>query len=239
MILDIDIGNTRVKWRLSAEQGEIVAIGAVAHNRDLAGVDLLSGLPQVSRVRVVSVVEPVAAQIGEQCERHWSIIPEVAAVADGCGGVRCGYEHPERLGVDRWLGIVAAWARCRCACLVVSAGSALTIDIIDGAGVHKGGYILPGLRMMADALGSKTWGINVDVPVAPTLLPGKTTSEAVMHGSLVALVGAVERVAAGAQIRKLFLTGGDAALVQKSLSIQSDVEVVSGLVLDGLSVALP
>ncbi|MFA5633354.1 MAG: type III pantothenate kinase [Porticoccaceae bacterium] len=239
MILDIDIGNTRVKWRLSSERGEVVATGAVVHNRDLIGVDLLSELPRVSRVRIVSVVEPVRVQLSEQCKRQWGITPEIARVVDGCGGVRCGYENPERLGVDRWLGTVAAWDRHRDACLVVSAGSALTMDVVDSVGVHKGGYILPGLRMMADALGSKTWGINVDVPVAPTLLPGKTTSEAVMHGCLVALVGAVERVAASGRTGKLFVTGGDAALVQQSLSIHSDVEVVPGLVLDGLSVALP
>ena len=239
MILDFDIGNTRLKWRVSTSAGTVLSTGAVVHNQNLDVANLLPELRRVSRVRIVSVMGRVESQIKELCATRWGVSPQVASVIDGCGGVVCGYESPSRLGVDRWLAVIAAWARHRRACLVVSAGSALTVDIVNDVGHHQGGYIVPGLWMMAQALGSNTWGIEVDASVTPALAPGATTSEAVMHGCLMAVVGAIERIAAGERINKVFITGGDAALVARSLSIQCDVEVVPGLVLDGLTVALP
>ena len=63
-----------------------------------------------------------------------------------------GYRDPERLGVDRWLALIAARERSKQPTVIVDAGSACTIDLLDSEGRHLGGYILPGLTAMGEAL---------------------------------------------------------------------------------------
>src|SRR6185436_9837669 len=67
-------------------------------------------------------------------------------------GVRNAYGEPSQLGTDRWASLIAAWRFVRGAALVVNAGTAVTIDMLDATGVFRGGVILPGLALMASAL---------------------------------------------------------------------------------------
>ena len=141
-------------------------------------------------------------------------------------GITNAYRTPRNMGVDRWVAMVGAWAELGRACLVVDAGTAVTLDAIDDKGVHLGGQILPGVNLMAAALANET----SDIPPTKSAKPGRfeglgifanTTSSAVASGSENAVTGAVERairiLRSSACDAGLVLTGGDASRILAAL----------------------
>lgn len=235
MILDIDIGNSRLKWVLRDAEGAKVARGQIAHDQSTA--PLMDVDQRVSRVRVASVKGDLDRDIDDLCRRAWGLIPEYARVVPGKAGLACGYREPRQLGVDRWLAVLACWQNISRQAVVADAGSALTIDILaDGA--HRGGYILPGLALMERALGAGTWGVTVESGRTRDDRPGVETASAVSNGSLIASAGAVEHAATVAGIRDIVLTGGDSCWLRRFLSPRYRVTEVPDLVIDGLAVAM-
>jgi type III pantothenate kinase len=161
------------------------------------------------------------------------------AAAEACG-VHCAYAQPARLGADRWAALLGARGLCAGPCLVVDAGSALTIDAMAAAGRHLGGWILPGLAMMVAALEARTGDLarlrQASAPAAGEGFP-TDTGPAMEGGARLAALGAIaaaqERLAAHAGAPpRLFLTGGDAPALRSALD---NVELVPELVLLGLA----
>ncbi len=106
-------------------------------------------------------------------------------------GVTIRYSDPSRLGVDRWLAMLAAHAASTKACLVVDCGTALTIDKLTASGEHCGGYIIPGLALMRRSLEENTRiRLNKEFEAGGVAL-GHSTDEAVYHGSLAAAVALI------------------------------------------------
>jgi type III pantothenate kinase len=142
--------------------------------------------------------------------------------------VRCAYREPGRLGVDRWLGVLAV-ADSGEDCCVVDCGTALTIDAISHDRVHLGGYILPGLEMLADTLVGNTRQVRVDEVVPDSLGWGRSTSEAVRNGALLAAASVVEaalgllREQSGRE-PQLVITGGDGARLSPFLRVKHRCE---------------
>ncbi|MFA5496107.1 MAG: type III pantothenate kinase [Porticoccaceae bacterium] len=243
MILDVDAGNSYLKWAL--HDGDIRRGRASGRVPRGGAREWLAGLDarDLHRIRLSSV----AGDVTEDFSR-WALMQgvalQLATVEDGVGGLRCGYREPSRLGIDRWLALLAARDQCGGAFAVVDAGTALTVDVVDGRGRHLGGYIAPGLTMMADSLVANTWGVRTDEGAHASLAPGTFTAEAVMHGCLASAVGLVEAVVARQVVAALFLTGGDADILKANiLSSQMQqrlrITVDRHLVLAGLSIALP
>lgn len=241
MIVDIDIGNTRAKWRLSLD-GEILDRGFF----DTSGDDWspLSALCtyQPKRVRVSNVAgEAVAQRVRRIVAKNFGINAEFALACESVGVVTSGYHKPQRLGVDRWLAIIAGWQLFRNRCVVVDAGSALTFDFIDAKGGHLGGYIVPGQRMMINALFGGTSGVRVNCSQTSGLDYGQNTDVAVQNGCLAMALAFIEKVMVediGEQGPiNIVLTGGDAdsllARLPKAVAHKPE------LVLDGLELALP
>lgn len=244
-ILELDIGNTRGKWRL-LEEGEAVARGVFATG-ELRSGQLPQALRQLrpTRVRAANVAGPeVAAGLGSALRDSQSSAVEFALVRGECGGVICGYRDPAQLGVDRWLAVLAAHRRDPAPALVVDCGSAITLDLLGTGGQHLGGYILPGLGPMRRALYSDTDAVKVPDTLAPgmSLGPGRDTLEAVNRGLPLAVLGAADRAlehlrqAAGVE-PLLWLTGGDGELVS-SLCPWAH-QLLPELVLDGLALSNP
>src|SRR5262249_20386322 len=161
-----------------------------------------------------------------------------AATTRALGGVTCGYQDPRRLGVDRWLGIVAARQRTALAFVVAGLGTAATLDFVDAMGRHLGGYIVPGLHLMADSLLRRTADVHVEFDVPPEFGPGTNTADGVNRGVLtmlrdfiVASMGRFESTS-GARPIDLFITGGDAGILGSLIARPH--HVVEDLVLDGL-----
>lgn len=144
--LDCDLGNTRVKWRFGQHEG--------AGSFESRECFQLIG---VARVRVASVLSADRTHYWvRRCELAWpGVIIDYPKVQPLPNGLRPAYKKPETMGIDRWLGIAAVW-QPGAACVVVSAGTALTIDFVSRTGEHLGGYIAPGLDLSREALGRST-----------------------------------------------------------------------------------
>lgn len=235
MILDIDCGNSRVKWSVAGGDQRGVATWSAFDSRGLAALEL----PQekFSRLRVASVAGKAAELVAKLSEVQ-GVQAEFASVVEGAGGLVCGYRTPEKLGVDRWLAAMAAHRRYPDRTLVlVDAGTALTVDVIRDH-VFVGGFIGPGLQMMRASLFGGTSAVQVSslqggLPAGP----GRDTAEAVAGAVSLMAAGLINEVraryASGAQ---LLLTGGDGRWLQQAFP---DAEFLPDLVLEGLAVALP
>ena len=232
--LDVDIGNTRTKWRIGAQRGW-------EPSPELPDLSVA-----VERVRVSCVAGDPAA-LGAAISNRYGVIAEFARTTAELAGVKCAYSDPLRLGVDRWLGVVAAWSLVHGPCVVIGAGTALTLDFVDDAGGHLGGYIVPGLDTMRRALRAGT--AHVDVPAVDvdacgpeSLQPATDTVGAVNRGIHVMTRDFIERSVARHGQRcentpTAFATGGDAEQAVGGLNFP--VRIEPDLVLDGLCISLP
>ncbi|HXF67152.1 MAG TPA: type III pantothenate kinase, partial [Burkholderiales bacterium] len=150
-------------------------------------------------------------------------------------GVRSAYERPRELGPDRWAALIGAWHLYRGPCVVVNAGTAMTVDALSGEGVFLGGFIVPGERLMREALARGTAGLGLRAG-RHAYFPART-ADAIASGALNALAGAIERMVrhmreAGQAAPLLVLSGGDARLLAPRLT--GPLEVVDNLVLEGI-----
>jgi type III pantothenate kinase len=150
-------------------------------------------------------------------------------------GVRNAYRQPEKLGVDRWLALVAARQDLQPVC-VVDCGTAITLDLLDGEGQHLGGLICPGLTLMKQALSDGTQALAFDGREF-ALKPADFTEAAIDSGTLFAAIGLVEAVLARQpEGFKIILTGGDALRIAGGLKLRHQVD--DALVLRGLALIL-
>ncbi len=197
-------------------------------------------LPRPMRAVGVNVAgEPARVRVEAQLAR-WRIAPEWLIATDAACGVTNRYARPSQLGADRWAALIAAWRRSAStdlfppACVVVNAGTAVTVDALDAEGVFRGGLILPGMRLMLQALAENTSGLKAS--------PGEyrdfpdNTSDALYSGAMQAICGAVEQMRRlidtnPAQVR-VYLSGGAAPEIVRHLN--PPVEVVENLVLEGV-----
>ena len=118
-----------------------------------------------SRIRISSVAsQDHARRLAEWLQSHFGVVPEFARTTRFAAGVTCGYEDPTRLGVDRWLSVLAATSAIEGAVHRVSALVPLALwTSLTRDGMHKGGFIVPGLRLMTDALFDGTADVQVSV----------------------------------------------------------------------------
>jgi type III pantothenate kinase len=245
MRLLLDVGNTRLKWAQLAD-GRLAGRGAVTH-RDaspaewLAPLDAAAGRPEA--ILVANVAGPaVAHSIGEWALERHGLRPRFLHASPRAGGITNAYEHADALGVDRWLGLVGAWRRVRGPLVCVAAGTALTVDAVDGQGLHLGGLIVPGYELMIEALLKRTSDIAPAMARAPAAADGmfgRSTAAAVQLGALHALAALAARAVDAAARQcgaapRVFIGGGDAARVAPHLG--RPAEIAPDLVLEGLAV---
>lgn len=241
MIIEMDAGNSRIKWRwLDEHRGDIIKQG-VCESVDELITQAMAGARPVM-VRMCSVrASAVTDTLREWIADSWGLELQLARVTRRCAGVSNQYQDPQRMGADRWLAMLAAYNRSPGACVVVDAGTALTLDVVNGQGLHLGGYILPGRRLMADSLEQNTL-IRLRHRTSSETVPGTDTETAVLNGILASQVAlldwAMSKLADAEAGTRLVLTGGDAELLAEQLP-QQHAEVVPGLVLDGLALACP
>lgn len=241
MILCVDIGNTRVKWALGMLQStDWLETGVCAHD----ALEVLRA--QASRFGAQGQVW-VSNVAGVECAQRLRRVfaeSEAALVfaqsTPACAGVVNAYAAPASLGVDRWCALIAAWQLKQAPTLVVSLGTATTIDAIDATGRFLGGMIVPGLNLMRDSLAQRT--AQLPVVDANDLIGGFTwpqsTEMAIAQGALEATAGAMMRgwsqlaEHAGGQAPCCMLTGGGAPFLEGRLPFLTQVQPY--LVLDGL-----
>lgn len=222
-----DAGNTRLKLWACCMDGKLVAEASLAHEGNLALA--LTRLPaefatQPEAVLGASVLSPLQEQqFGQACQAAWAHAPQFAYSRLEQCGIRNAYgEHAAMLGIDRWLVMIGydrgSLVSDGVAC-IVDCGTAVTIDLLRADGCHLGGYIVPGLQMMQNALQSHTARVRHDQSELEGISPGRSTAEAVMHGALLMLGSSLEKIVRqhGAS---LVLTGGDARRLGRILDVE-------------------
>jgi type III pantothenate kinase len=239
-ILVIDVGNSRMKWGLNGPRGWDV-LGNTP-NGDIGTLALRDwhNLPRPLRAVGVNVAGEAARVRVEAQLTRWRLQPEWLVASAAACGVTNRYARPEQLGADRWAALIAARQRSIAtdlfptACVVINAGTAVTIDALDADGVFRGGLILPGMRLMLQALAENTAGLKA-APGEFRAFPDNT-ADAIYSGALQAICGAVEQMrrqidTRPAQVRA-YLAGGAAADIAPHL--EPPVETVDHLVLEGV-----
>lgn len=240
MDLLADLGNTRLKWGIG--QGKEIYCGApLVHSDNTFEQQLLDAWSSLSMVPHRLALSSVAAPQLVQCicgiaKRLWPGIEIVRARPQSLAfGVQNAYHAPEKLGVDRWLCLLAARHYYPLPSCIVDCGTAVTVDIINNQGVHQGGVIAPGLRLMKQALYRGTQDLPFNDEHYPLGLAAFTDA-AIDSGVLYACIGMIERIMRELGEPQLLLTGGDAAAVAPYLPFA--VNMQADLVLQGLSVLL-
>lgn len=225
----LDVGNSRLKWGLF-NGGKLGRTGHVDQEKikDHGWQAVITKLPRkvdsvfVSNVAGTNFGKRLSGVIGAHC----SCDVHFARSERKGWGVTNAYRQPRRLGVDRWVAMIAAWAELEASCLVVDAGTALTIDAIDDEGNHLGGQIIPGVETMLDSLASATSDIpGVKAASKQTSgdlnMFGKNTAAAVREGAQNAVIGAIERAAETLEENgfepTIVLTGGGASRILVAL----------------------
>ena len=242
-ILVIDVGNSRMKWAMRGPAGW-TARGAVA-NQDIGTLAVRDwqNLERPARAVGVNVAGEAARVRVEGQLARWRLPVEWLSASNEAGGVRNSYDTPSQLGPDRWASLIAARRRAIAAnesvpraCIVANAGTAVTIDALDGDGVFRGGLILPGIDVMLRALADNTAGLRKP--------PGKfesyptNTPDALFSGAVQAACGAIEQLRRwlrghGPEVT-CYIAGGSAPDIAPHLA--APVELVDNLVLEGVLV---
>ena len=231
MLLAIDAGNSFVKWgyhdgRTWYARGRAALADFCADPRHYLEIEPARGIvANVAGDRLQAMLESALPRVALQ----W-----VQAEREACG-VTNQYEPAERLGADRWAALLGARAMTHEPCVVVSAGTALTVDLLAQDGRFLGGAIAPGLQLMREALADGTAAIQPSVG-SVTPLP-INTADAVHTGVMYALLGVIEKMAQGLEEKSAWpvaciLTGGAAHQIAPHLN--RPVQLVDNLVLEGL-----
>ncbi len=191
-VLQIDIGNTFIKWRLLFS-GVVNSRGRVLTKNAGLFFERLKDIDEVDAIPISSVASSdFNSLIAEKILEIFGRTPWFCYSTDKLNGVTNAYLDSSELGVDRWLAIVAAWAEFRRDVIIVDSGPALTIDIVDQEGSHLGGYIIPGGTLMERALLSDTANLPCTYFSAEQeARPGTNTAQAIKNGIALAQVGAV------------------------------------------------
>lgn len=242
--LAIDVGNTRLKWAqysTPAPGAAMLAHGAVFLEtiEALAEGDWRELRPPGSMLGCIVAGEGVKRRVEEQLEM-WELDPRWVVPAARGGGIVNGYDHPGRLGADRYVALIGARQRVLASgaprpALVVMVGTAVTVDALDETGRFLGGCILPGFGLMLRALETGTAGLRA--PTGEVVDFPTNTSDALMSGGGHAIAGAVDRMHRRLRERAgrdpaLYMTGGAAAKLATLTELP--FETVDTLIFEGL-----
>jgi len=267
ILLLIDIGNTRVKWarlvdgkmgkqQAAANAGWTAAdyarrvvgrgwtSGRATAARQTGGVEADIGTTPVDRIVISSVAgDQVNRALIAAARKAGAPTPEFVTSERTAAGVTTDYIDPWRLGVDRFVAAIGAFhlASGHPVC-VVNVGTAMTIDLVDGSGRHRGGAIVPGPSLMVSSLLTKTNGIRIRAKGGPDGTTGmfaRTTRNAIGEGARYAAAGVIDRAIEESRLlvgnRPLvLLTGGGSADIKPL--IRSTCVSLPDLVLHGLAV---
>ena len=245
--LAVDVGNTRLKWALY--DAPRAGASLIAHGAEfLENIDKLaegpwSALAAPTRMLGCAVAADAVKRRGEeQMEELWDVPAHWVVASANEAGIANGYDHPTRLGADRWVAMIGARHRMLAAgrarpMVVVMVGTAVTVEAVDAQGHFLGGFILPGHGIMLRALESGTAGLHVptgDVREFPT-----NTSDALTSGGTFAIAGAIERMVQHVRGHcgedpMRYMTGGAGWKMSPHMSM--NFELVESLIFDGLLV---
>ncbi len=254
MLLVLDIGNTETELGLfplredSTAAPELIAQWRISTARqqtvDEHGVLIrqlftMQGLDPagVHGIIVSSVVPPMDSTVRQMCERYFNL--KALFIEPGIKtGMPVHYDNPAEVGADRIVNAVAAYERCKTACVVVDFGTATTFDAVSAKGEYLGGVIAPGIGISADALFVRTARLpRVDLKRPPHVV-GSNTVHSLQSGLFYGYVGLVdgvlERLLNELGPAKVIATGSMASFLASGSRYLGEID--DGLTLEGLRI---
>jgi type III pantothenate kinase len=216
----LDVGNSSVKW--ATEKDGVLEEGGRFNYRNegfsRSASRVWMGLPAP---RVLAVANVAGAgmehEIAAWSGKAWNTSPCYIRASKQAAGVTNAYREPDTLGADRWAAIVAAHYATENPVCVVDCGTAITIDVVDAAGIHQGGLIAPGLDMMRRSLVKETaaigqlpaWAVGTQSLLSRNTIDG--VNSGVMHMACALIDRVTDEAAAGyGHHLEAVITGGDA-----------------------------
>lgn len=239
-LLLVDVGNSRVKWTLTTEPTWTTGVPFPTHEPSLhVALDQhWSELQCPERLVISNVAGPdIAEYIDSWVQRHWAVPVVYARSEKSGGGVLNGYAQPEQFGVDRWLGLLGLFRDHPLPACLVDCGTAITVDVLDERGCHRGGLITPGLKTMRRTLQVNAHALDYADDQISDLALGQDTPSCIQAGCLMACAGLIEKTLTlmAGEIDKplrVILTGGDALQIGQCLSIPYELD--DSIVMRGL-----
>lgn len=234
MILTVDIGNSRVKWA-SWQAGRIVGRGVADYTDEhTAGMfdKLFSAMQGPSAVKMSSVYalcvagDAMRQALSGWVKQHWHLDVEFLHTEKQYKNIINAYADPSQHGVDRWAAVVAGFqGNPGCSICVISAGTAITFDLVKQSGQHLGGYILPSYTSMHKCLLSDTANLeSVSQELSPAVPPvmqqtvPDNTRDAIDQGLHKVLQAGIREICKYASSRlggpvRILVTGGGAETI--------------------------
>jgi len=231
-----DLGNTRLKCAplIAGRPGTAVALPH--REEDVAGA-LAEALPDRIDVAYLASVAHCGLRVAVlQALAERSTRVSLARTQRAMAGVSIAYAQPHKLGVDRYLALLAVHARGEGPALLCGVGTALTLDLIDADGLHLGGRIAPSPTLMREVLHARAPQLPIEGGDYQEF--ASDTEDALASGCDGAALGLIERSLAAAQGRlgaapRLLLHGGGAEALAPRLP---NATLVASLVLEGLAI---
>ena len=233
----IDFGNTRLKCA-PLDDGRCGPVQAFAAS-DREALDgllrILGPAKSGDRVWLASVATPERTEALSSAIAGQGFSVRRVLTKAQCDGLRIAYAEPARLGVDRFLAMLAVLQRDDGPWLIVSVGSAMTVDLLAADGRHHGGLIAPTPTHMREMIAQRF--PQLDVTDGKAVDFAADTADAVASGAHAAALGLIERSVRTAHellgvSPKLLLTGGGGEAIAADLV----AEYLSAPVLDGLAI---
>ncbi|MCW8935951.1 MAG: type III pantothenate kinase [Gammaproteobacteria bacterium] len=246
-MLTVDIGNSRIKWALFSG-GLIKENGCFDYTLENFEAQLdVAGLPDSATSLMVSCVagEKIRSRFEQWVSQNILTSVEFAVTRSIQNGVVNSYQNPEKMGVDRWLAMLAAFNKCHAQkdelICVIDCGTAITFDALDSRGKHLGGLIMPGYQTMLQSLMKSAENIKHDksaVYLEPKIAGlASSTNDALIMGCSQIILQGISGIINGYKNKSsaklhCLVTGGDGRWVSSALTVDNVYDPY--LVLQGL-----
>lgn len=233
-MLWLDLGNTRLKYWLTDDIGQMVTHDAKQHLQSPA--ELLMGLTDRFELYAPDFIG-ISSVLGDELNARVADtlsqldIPFEFVHVDAAHALMSSRYNAKQLGCDRWLQMLGAVDKKKRQC-VVGCGTAVTIDLIDHA-EHLGGYIFPSIYLQRESLFSGTKQITISNGTFDSITQGLDTKDAVHRGILLSIVGAINEITHRHPNFELIMTGGDANMIAQH--VNRPVRLRDDLLLNGLA----
>ncbi|SBS37221.1 Type III pantothenate kinase [Marinomonas spartinae] len=218
-LLVVDVGNTSIKYT-AFEGGRV--LWQVRDHEILIKRHFLPDAIYFASVRS----QAASVMVLQEMQSYYpnSQLVRLESTAQACGVV-CAYDEPWRLGIDRWLTVVAGFHHYGGNTVIIDAGTAIKVDVVNEQARHLGGYIVPGLMMMENALLANTAKIRYDASEQKVGdgLPN-STARAVNEGCHQMALGFLERVYRSYHDHRWVVTGGDAQELLHALGVKAECD---------------
>ena len=235
MYLLIDIGNTRIKWQHRDEKNIIASNSIIVE--EFMDLDF-SSIKSIEKIIMSNVSHSVVLDKMKEILAVFKC-PIIEATSDSNDYLINDYEDCKTLGVDRWMAALGAWKLYQRPLLIINAGTAITIDLINldqkDKAHFKGGMILPGIAISLGILNTST--NLIDTEIGKSHYPSLNTKDAVTTGVMTSIQGAVNLVCKKLPSSlPILLTGGDANLIyeQSEVDWKSRIKIEEDLIFEGL-----